>query len=210
VICVTADGTVMRNDRPSHRKTHGSGGGEPAKLLAGLTADQLVTWSTSGPRAHDRLLSRSLQLPALPHATQVDAGFRSPSTRPCPLGQARSGTDVPRRVCETLNLDNATSVNPRDPSRPQSDDRLFANAAALSALSLTLGLESKRIWQDRTVSDRVLVSFGVTRVSLTSMLMTRAELPIDLTPRRPRQCHNRSSEFALVWPAVWRSKMKDG
>jgi hypothetical protein len=66
-----------------------------------------------GPHlVHERMtgcFQDRLQPPALPPATQVDAGFRPLSARDCPLDQACSGTDV-ARVHETLNLDNSTAL----------------------------------------------------------------------------------------------------
>jgi hypothetical protein len=60
---------------------------------------------------------------------QVDAGFRSPSARACTLDQVCSGSDVVRRVCETLNLDNSTALT-----------ACLQNRARLSDTVVCLGL----------------------------------------------------------------------
>jgi hypothetical protein len=75
-------------------QAHGSGGGWPTASSAGLTVDQLATWSAPGPQANDRLLSRSFHGLLLPPAFQVAAGSLSPECTVLPLDQARSGTDV--------------------------------------------------------------------------------------------------------------------
>src|SRR5438034_7730453 len=60
LLCVvTQSYAVLYGQNQTTGKTHGSGGGEPVRSLAGLTADQLATWPSPGPRADDRLLSRS-------------------------------------------------------------------------------------------------------------------------------------------------------